>query len=99
MNEKETERSEQPAQAAPSAEAPVKEKLSARNYHVTKRREDGKWQVKYARGSKALKLFDTQAEAVAYAQKIADNCDGSVVVHKVTGQIRKLKEKTQETEN
>ena len=66
---------------------------------MTKRKEDGKWQVKYARGSKALKLFDTQAEAVAYAQKIADNCDGSVVVHKVTGQIRKLKEKTQETEN
>ncbi len=66
-------------------------------YHVTRRKDDGKWQVKYAKGAKAIKLFDTQAEAAAFARKLADNCDGSVVVHKVTGQIRKLKEKLPET--
>ena len=89
MNEKETERSEQPAQAAPSAEAPVKEKLSARNYHVTKRREDGKWQVKFAGGEKAIKLFDTQVEAIAYAKKLADSRDASITIHKKDGKMRK----------
>lgn len=58
-------------------------------YHVTKRKTDGKWQVKYRKGEKAIKLFDTQAEAIAYAKKLAANRDGSVTVHKTTGQIRK----------
>lgn len=58
-------------------------------YHVTKRKTDGKWQVKYRKGEKAIKLFDTQAEAIAYAKKLAASRDGSVTVHKKTGQIRK----------
>ena len=40
----------------------AEEKERARNYHVAKR-ADGKWQVKFAGGEKAIKLFDTQAEA------------------------------------
>lgn len=44
-----------------------KEKSAARNYHVAKR-PDGKWQVNFAGGEKAIKLFSTQAEAIAYAR-------------------------------
>ena len=64
------------------------EKPSARNYHVAKR-PDGKWQVKFAGGEKAIKLFATQAEAIAYAKKLAENRDGSISIHNVDGKMRK----------
>lgn len=67
-----------------------KEKPSARNYHVAKR-PDGKWQVKFAGGEKAIKLFSTQAEAIAYAKKLAENQDGSISIHKKDGKLRKQK--------
>lgn len=67
-----------------------KEKSSARNYHVAKR-PDGKWQVKFAGGEKAIKLFSTQAEAIAYAKKLAENQDGSISIHKKDGKLRKQK--------
>lgn len=67
---------------------PAEEK--ARNYHVSKR-TDGKWQVKFAGGEKAIKLFDTQAEAIAYAKKLAANQDGSISIHKKDGKMRKQK--------
>ena len=35
-------------------------------YHVSKRKEDGMWQVKFANGERALKLFKTQAEAIEF---------------------------------
>ena len=63
-------------------------KIRPRNYHVSFR-EDGKWQVKFAKGSKALKLFDTQAEAIAFAKEKAENQDGSITIHKKDGKIRK----------
>ena len=112
ISERENETFEQPAAKNTEVKNTVKkqktesaaeEKPAAKKtehsaiYHVTRRKDDGKWQVKYAKGAKAIKLFDTQAEAAAFARKLADNCDGSVVVHKVTGQIRKLKEKLPET--
>lgn len=52
-------------------------------------REDGKWQVKFAKGAKALKLFDTQAEAIAFAKEKAERQDGSITIHKKDGKIRK----------
>ena len=67
---------------------PAEEKT--RNYHVAKR-ADGKWQVKFAGGEKAIKLFDTQAEAIAYAKKLAANQDGSISIHKKDGKMRKQK--------
>ena len=67
------------------APAPAKEeKTAARNYHVAKR-PDGKWQVKFAGGEKAIKLFATQAEAIEYAKKLAENQDGSISIHKKDG--------------
>lgn len=92
--EENTVKEQKPASSAAGAPKSAKNPSDhSAVYHVTRRKEDGKWQVKYAKGAKALKLFDTQAEAAAYARKIADNRGGSVVVHKVTGQIRKVKEK------
>ncbi len=59
-----------------------------KNYHVSLR-EDGKWQVKFAKGARALKLFDTQADAIAFAREKAENQDGTITIHKKDGKIRK----------
>ena len=45
------------------AKKPVKE-AEGKTYHLSKRAEDGKWQVKYAGGKLAIKLFDTKEEAL-----------------------------------
>lgn len=60
----------------------------AKNYHIAKR-DDGKWQVKLAGGEKAIKLFDTQAEAIDYAKTVAENQEGNITIHKRDGKIRK----------
>ena len=65
-----------------------KEVITNKVYHIAKR-EDGKWQVKFAKGQKAIKLIDTQAEAIKYAKTLANNQDGSIQIHKVNGSIRK----------
>ena len=64
---------------------PAKEKDGKRVYHVSKRAEDGKWAVKFAGGEKAIKLFDTQAEALAYTKKMSENQDGVMLVHNSKG--------------
>lgn len=61
-----------------------------KNYHISLRL-DGKWQVKLGKGEKALKLFDTQAQAIAFAKEKAKNQDGHITIHKVDGKIRKQK--------
>ena len=61
------------------------EKEYARTYHVVKRKEDGKWEVKFAYGQKAIKLFDTQKEALEYSKKMAKNQGGSLLVHNSKG--------------
>ena len=65
--------------------AEVKNKV----YHISKRKDDGKWQVKFANGQKAIKLFNTQLEAIEYAKALAESQDGSITIHKVDGKIRK----------
>lgn len=80
------------AKAAPAKKEekkPAAKEISNKTYHISKRKEDGKWQVKFASGQKAIKLFDTQAEAIDYAKKLADNQEGSISIHKVDGKIRK----------
>lgn len=59
-------------------------------YHISYRKEDGQWQVKLG-GKKVLKLFKTQAEGIEYAKSLADNQDGSIVIHMKDGTIRKQK--------
>jgi hypothetical protein len=46
-----------------------KKEEGAKTYHIAKRASDGKWQVKFASGEIAIKLFDTQAEAIDYAKE------------------------------
>ena len=58
-------------------------------YHVSLRKDDGKWQVKYGGGKKAIKLFDTQAEAIKFAEERAESQEGSMSIHKKDGKIRK----------
>ena len=78
---------EAPKKAAAPAKKPApakKEEVSFRTYHLVKR-ADGKWEVKYAGGQKAIKLFDTQKEALEYSKKMAENQDGKVLVHNSKG--------------
>ena len=70
-------------------EKPQRKAPSSKVYHVSLRKEDGKWQVKYGGGKKAIKLFDTQAEAIKFAEERADSQDGSISIHKKDGKIRK----------
>lgn len=63
-------------------------KNQAKTYHVSKRTTDGKWQVKYAGGEKAIKLFDTKAEAMEYTKKMAQNQGRAVLVHASKGKFK-----------
>ncbi len=63
---------------------------SENKYHIVLR-EDGRWQVKGEKAQKALKLFKTQEEAIAYAKQVASNQEGSIAIHKVNGKMRKQK--------
>ena len=84
---------EEAKKAAPAKKAePVteeKQEITNKIYHISKRKEDDMWQVKFAKGQKAIKLFKTQAEAIAYAKQLANNQDGSISIHKVDGKTRK----------
>lgn len=58
-------------------------------YHVSQRKELNKWQVKGAGSEKALKLFDTQKEAIEYANQLSANNGAAVRVHSRAGKMRK----------
>ena len=60
-------------------------KNTGKRYHISKRQEDGKWQVRLAGGSRAIKLFNTKAEAVAYTENMADNQDAGFLIHPSKG--------------
>jgi len=60
-------------------------KNGTRVYHVSKREEDGMWQIRYAGGEKAIKLFKTQKEAMDAAKQMAENQDGKVLLHNSKG--------------
>ena len=88
-DETEDEEAEEDEAEDEKAEAAEKKAVNRpKNYHVSLR-EDGKWQVKFAKGARALKLFDTQAEAIAFAKEKAENQDGTITIHKKDGKIRK----------
>lgn len=92
-------RKTEPKSEPKPAEKPVAEKEEVSNsipkadkvYHISKRKQDGKWQIKAAGGAKAIKLFDTQKEAIAYAKTLADNQEARIVVHKMDGSFKKDK--------
>lgn len=56
--------------------------------------ENGKvtgWKVRKAKAKKALKIFDTKAEAEKYAKQVAKNQNANVVRQKMDGKIQKKK--------
>jgi hypothetical protein len=58
-----------------------------KNQHVTPS-PGGGWQVKGAGNSKATKVTNTQAEAIAFAKNIAKNKHSELFIHNKSGQIR-----------
>ena len=80
-----------------ATEKPVENKEKAakpsavKTYHISFRKDANKWQVKATNSDKALRLFNTQAEAIEFARKTAENQDVSIVIHKETGAFRKQK--------
>lgn len=62
-----------------STKKTVAKKADTHHYVLNKRAVDGKWSVKYKGGEKAIKLFDTKAEAEAYTKKMAENQGGSYI--------------------
>ena len=89
----EEQEAENKVEVTPEDEEKVNEMIKTgysgpRIYHISKR-EDKMWQVKFATGKKAIKLFPTQAEAIVFAQKLAKSQAGSIRVHSLKGKIRK----------
>lgn len=72
------------------AVTPEQKPAPRKNYHVSLR-EDGKWQVKLSRGERAIKLFETQAEAIKFAKDKAKAQKGYITIHMVDGKIRRQK--------
>ncbi len=95
---KEEKKDEKPKAASKSAETKQTKtaeskpaaKSTSKVYHISKRKEDGMWQIKAAGGEKAIKLFKTQKEAISYCKTLADNQDASIMIHKEDGSFRKL---------
>ena len=87
------EKKESKNMAATTAAKPAAKSSSASKnkvWHITKRDEDGMWQIKAEGGTKATKLFKTKAEAEEYVRTLKSNNEGSrVVKHKKTGEFQK----------
>ncbi len=80
----------QPRPAKPKATtAAAASRVPARVYHITKQANSGLWQVKLAGGNKAIRVFNTQAEAIAFTKGLVESRGGSYRIHSVSGKIRK----------
>lgn len=75
--------------------APKATRTPVKTYHISKRKDDNRWQVKAAGGAKAIKLFFTQAEAIDFAKKLAESQEARIVIHKEDGSFRRLNYKKQ----
>lgn len=84
---------EQPIQ--PKVEKAVDEKAKKpQKYHVSQNKDEDsenfkKWRVRKEGSTKTIKFFDTQKEAIEFADELAEKAGSSVVIHKVDGSIRK----------
>jgi hypothetical protein len=63
-------------------------------YHVSQNKDDNtqnfkKWRVRKEGSTKTIKFFDTQKEAIDFAESLAESAGSSVVIHKIDGSIRK----------
>ena len=63
-------------------------------YHVSQNKDEKsdnfkKWRVRKEGSTKTIKFFNTQKEAIEYAEGLAESAGSSVVIHKLDGSIRK----------
>lgn len=63
-------------------------------YHVSQNKDDKseffkQWRVRKEGSQKTIKYFQTQVEAITYAEELAEKAGSSIVIHKVDGSIRK----------
>ncbi|MCU0105739.1 DUF2188 domain-containing protein [Acholeplasma vituli] len=75
-------------------EAALKRIVKNPKYHISMNKDEKspyfkKWRVRKEGSTKTIKYFDTQKEAIDYAQGLAEKASTSVVIHKVDGSIRK----------
>ena len=90
---KQPQKTSQPQKAKPAEEEKPKSTKPPK-YHVSQNKDQKsesfrKWRVRKEGSQKTIKFFDTQKEAIAYAEDLAGNNKASVVVHKLDGSIRK----------
>ena len=68
--------------------------IKAPKYHVSQNKDEDsnffmKWRVRKEGSEKTIKFFDTQKEAIDFAQPLAVKVGSTVVIHKLDGNIRK----------
>lgn len=79
---------EEPAEE-PTEEAPAPKKKRKPIAHITKRKADGVWQLKKEGSNRAIKLFETQKEAIEYAKDYEKRTGTAYIIHKEDGSVRK----------
>ena len=68
--------------------APAKKKTEEKEtkvYHLTKRKEDGKWAITFVGGQKAVKLFKTKKEAEEYLKTLTENQGATALIRNSKG--------------
>lgn len=91
----ETKVQEPVKEAETTKDAPVDNKAKKpAKYHVSQNKDSDsphfkRWRVRKQGSQKTIKYFDTQAEAIAFAEELAESQGSSIVIHKVDGSIRK----------
>ena len=63
----------------------------ARVYHISRQKDGVRWQVRLATGKRAIRLFPTQKEALAYAKELCLRNGGSIRIHSLKGKMRREK--------
>ncbi len=81
----------EPKASEPKSAVEPTEKAQKKGAYFVSPHPDGGWQVKKANAQKALKRFNTKAEAEAYAKQVAANQGTNVVRQKKDGKIQKKK--------
>ena len=66
------------------------DKPAPKVYHISKRKDDNRWQIKAEGAARAIRLFNTQKEAIDYGKTLAENQGARVMIHKEDGSFRKL---------
>ena len=73
-----------------------KETLKRDTYHISQNKNDEsdhakEWRIRKQGSDKTIKFFSTQKEAIGFAKNLASKNNGKVVIHKLSGAIRKKK--------